>query len=209
LLLPFTRIFDKEVGLGAIRVGLFGIYMISHEEIAKLEFQAMVSRARYHTTKAIKSGTLVRPDRCDKCDIPCRPDGHHTDYLQPLNIEWLCKKCHNLINAQKRKEKLPPKTEKTPKPVRVKKEYTLICPVCSSIRPTNRSHPYRSKDSDGRTITLCFSCFMEGRHKQETISAKTAIKKRENKSESIAYLKTALYHNARDRNDKHRWKKFV
>lgn len=58
--------------------------------------------ARRAVRAAIKSGVLVRPDTCEKCgQIPARRvDGysqiqaHHPDYDKPLDVEWLCCKCH-------------------------------------------------------------------------------------------------------------------
>lgn len=48
--------------------------------------------------KAIADGDLVKPDRCEQCGKkPKRPSllhGHHADYERPLDVEWLCPKCH-------------------------------------------------------------------------------------------------------------------
>ncbi len=57
-----------------------------------------VKRRRYArniASKAIKSGLLKRPCTCESCveiksDIEC----HHIDYGKPLDVVWLCKKCH-------------------------------------------------------------------------------------------------------------------
>ena len=43
---------------------------------------------------AIKFGHLVRPETCDKCKKPCKPQAHHHDYEKPLEVVWLCPKCH-------------------------------------------------------------------------------------------------------------------
>lgn len=47
---------------------------------------------------AIKSGKLKRPDRCEQCGEPCRPDAHHRDYSKPLDVVWLCRSCHLLAH---------------------------------------------------------------------------------------------------------------
>lgn len=52
----------------------------------------MTANAAVHY--ALKRGVLVRPDRCQDCGAPCKPDGHHPDHSKPLEVEWLCKKCH-------------------------------------------------------------------------------------------------------------------
>lgn len=41
---------------------------------------------------AIKAGKLKRQN-CVKCGNP-KSEGHHPDYTKPLEVIWLCKKCH-------------------------------------------------------------------------------------------------------------------
>jgi hypothetical protein len=43
----------------------------------------------------------VRPDRCSKCKVKCKPHGHHPDYSKPLEVVWLCPGCHNLENRER------------------------------------------------------------------------------------------------------------
>lgn len=51
-------------------------------------------RALYLVQLRLKDGGLVRPSTCTACGAPCKPDGHHTDYRKPLDVTWLCRKCH-------------------------------------------------------------------------------------------------------------------
>lgn len=51
-------------------------------------------RARNALGSAVARGDVVRPDRCSRCEKRCRPHGHHTDYLRPLDVVWLCARCH-------------------------------------------------------------------------------------------------------------------
>lgn len=50
--------------------------------------------ARSVISQALKAGTLIRPNTCSNCNVTCKPEAHHTDYTKPLDITWLCKKCH-------------------------------------------------------------------------------------------------------------------
>lgn len=58
--------------------------------------------ARIKVREAVKYGRLVRPLECNRCKkIPPRArdgrsciHGHHHDYGKPLDVEWICAKCH-------------------------------------------------------------------------------------------------------------------
>lgn len=59
-------------------------------------------RAYGQVRTALKNGVLSRPSRCERCNqpSPLGSDGrstihaHHHDYAKPLEIEWICVKCH-------------------------------------------------------------------------------------------------------------------
>lgn len=61
------------------------------------------SHARAVTAKLIRDGKLVRPSKCQKCGIDCKPDVHHKDYKRPNFIAWLCQKCHHAAHVQIRR----------------------------------------------------------------------------------------------------------
>lgn len=47
-----------------------------------------------YVAMAIKFGHLIRPETCDRCKNNCTPQAHHNDYTKPLEVVWLCRKCH-------------------------------------------------------------------------------------------------------------------
>ena len=51
------------------------------------------------TGNAIRDGRLVRQP-CEQCGEP-KTDAHHDDYGQPLNVRWLCRKCHAQEHGRK------------------------------------------------------------------------------------------------------------
>jgi hypothetical protein len=63
---------------------------------------------------AVRNGILVRPTSCESCgDSGSMADGrskiqaHHCDYNKPLEVLWLCQRCHHewhKTNRAKRKE---------------------------------------------------------------------------------------------------------
>jgi transposase-like protein len=64
----------------------------------KLEQKAAYDAVR----AAFHKGVLVRPKSCNRCGVAERKGkdgrsllhGHHADYSKPLDVEWLCTKCH-------------------------------------------------------------------------------------------------------------------
>lgn len=42
---------------------------------------------------AIRKGTLIKRP-CEVCGSTSRVEAHHDDYNRPLEVRWLCKKCH-------------------------------------------------------------------------------------------------------------------
>lgn len=54
-------------------------------------------KARYSLNDAVKSGKIIKPKKCQLCDIETKLEGHHHDYSKPLDVKWLCNRCHNLI----------------------------------------------------------------------------------------------------------------
>lgn len=57
-------------------------------------------RARGILTVAVKKGIIAKPDQCSQCGKRRKLDAHHNDYSKPLNVLWLCKKCHTLIHKK-------------------------------------------------------------------------------------------------------------
>jgi hypothetical protein len=43
---------------------------------------------------AVESGIIIRPEKCSRCFIECKAEGHHHDYTKPLEVIWLCHSCH-------------------------------------------------------------------------------------------------------------------
>lgn len=50
--------------------------------------------ARVAVREAVIKGLLYRPESCSRCGKKCKPEAHHPDYSKPLEVVWLCSKCH-------------------------------------------------------------------------------------------------------------------
>lgn len=61
--------------------------------------------AQSKVTYALKTGRLIRPDRCEDCGkrqnkqtFHSGIEAHHDDYSKPLEVRWLCLSCHHKIH---------------------------------------------------------------------------------------------------------------
>jgi hypothetical protein len=51
---------------------------------------------------AVKTGRIERPEKCELCDTQGRVEGHHADYGRPLDVQWLCTRCHADLHLSER-----------------------------------------------------------------------------------------------------------
>lgn len=51
-------------------------------------------KARYILNNAIKRNRVARPEKCSVCGKSGLIEGHHQNYSMPLDVVWLCPKCH-------------------------------------------------------------------------------------------------------------------
>lgn len=56
-------------------------------------------KARMELRNAMRRGDVIKSYSCSKCgDTPKRIEGHHEDYLKPLDVVWLCSPCHRKLH---------------------------------------------------------------------------------------------------------------
>lgn len=88
---------------------------ISRQRVYQLLSPATLSpekiRARIKFNAALASGELKRPEKCSHCGEPDLIHGHHTDYARPLDVTWLCGRCHRSAHGCEEK---PPKVHNDP-----------------------------------------------------------------------------------------------
>jgi len=48
--------------------------------------------------QALKSGTIEKGP-CHFCGTTEAVEGHHNDYSKPLDVVWLCRRCHRKLHA--------------------------------------------------------------------------------------------------------------
>jgi hypothetical protein len=74
-------------------------YVQTHNKACKIWRQ---SKNHVHNHVARK---LVNPKICEKCGSDYYVQGHHEDYSKPLDVIWLCCKCHMKRHREIRNEK--------------------------------------------------------------------------------------------------------
>ena len=57
-------------------------------------------KAHNDVNNAIAAGKLIRPSYCEWCFEKKNVEGHHEDYSKPLDVDWLCTKCHRKLHKE-------------------------------------------------------------------------------------------------------------
>ena len=86
----------RMAGIRKARPGVYNAHKKKH-----VEENPEKAAAGWAVKNAITDGRIIRPGECEICHRECVPDGHHEDYSKPLDIVWLCRKCHSGVHAGK------------------------------------------------------------------------------------------------------------
>jgi len=97
-----TRIVERlrREGFSFAEIGqrMGGITRQRVEQILNREKQ----HARATVARALKRGRLEKPVRCERCGKETHElDAHHGDHRQRLDVNWLCRVCHNYVHPHR------------------------------------------------------------------------------------------------------------
>jgi len=56
-------------------------------------------------SNSIRGNKIIKNTECEHCGVKSKLDAHHENYLEPLNVIWLCRPCHGKRHKQINKEK--------------------------------------------------------------------------------------------------------
>lgn len=59
--------------------------------------------AHLKLSRAVLKGIVIRKFECEKCTSTIQVEAHHEDYEKPLEVIWLCSKCHHERHVELRK----------------------------------------------------------------------------------------------------------
>ena len=54
----------------------------------------MKEKARSIVNVRVRSKEIIKPDFCTECGKTGKVEAHHDDYTKPLEVLWVCRKCH-------------------------------------------------------------------------------------------------------------------
>lgn len=79
---------------------------VKKKSMQKYNQDKLKKQAKVDLANAVKYGRIKKPSSCESCGVECKPHGHHDDYSKPLDIRWLCVKCHvNFHNHVREKQR--------------------------------------------------------------------------------------------------------
>lgn len=57
-------------------------------------------KARFLLNQSVRRGDLKKSEFCELCERKKITEAHHVDYGRPLEVFWLCSKCHGLAHRK-------------------------------------------------------------------------------------------------------------
>lgn len=70
------------------------LYRRTHFEITAIDRDPFKERARRMLRESVRAGKVAKPKQCEQCGANGVIHGHHEDYSKPLDVQWLCVRCH-------------------------------------------------------------------------------------------------------------------
>ena len=77
--------------------------ILSSRKITKRQRGSVLGYQAAHNAvcRAVRKGSLVKPNKCSLCGNAGRIEAHHSDYSKPLDVIWLCCECHKRAHMGK------------------------------------------------------------------------------------------------------------
>jgi hypothetical protein len=70
-------------------------------KIARRRNEPILEAVRSRLRSAVRTGEIIKPLRCEKCGAEEELHGHHADYTKPLEVTWLCARCHRRAHPER------------------------------------------------------------------------------------------------------------
>lgn len=116
--------------------------MAYHRAMAS-DYQRKQWRAQQEIWRAVKAGKVEKPLACQGCGREAKLHAHHTDYDKPLDVAWICSKCHG------KRHRAPAETIAYP-------EHVFTHPVLVKYSCFHCHHTWIPRVN---TVSRCPNCF--------------------------------------------------
>ena len=73
-----------------------------YKEYRKNPINKLKNNIRSLLNYNIATGSIIKPNICEKCKKVKKLEGHHEDYNKPLEVKWLCKQCHAIWHSKRK-----------------------------------------------------------------------------------------------------------
>lgn len=109
---------------------------------------------------AEKAGVIVRPDKCECCRGNKELFRHHEDYNFPLDVSWLCFKCHTLRHTVKPSRIIytDPKYQEQQQ-IRLKCRAAVVNKIIKTMCKRHKN-PEACTETDREKCKKCFKCWI-------------------------------------------------
>ena len=111
---PHRKIYNKQQYIKNKKAGYFHNYQQQvHVKKQKAKAMRIYSKhpdsrlkheARWQISYRLTSGVIKKPNQCSRCPNTTNIQAHHPDYSKPLEVDWVCYCCHQLIHAKAKSE---------------------------------------------------------------------------------------------------------
>lgn len=91
--------------MGAVRRDRYATGRDLEARVSQCERNPTPKRAYLALRLAMNAGLVTKPDHCSGCGCPDTErviQAHHADYSRPLDVIWLCPRCHARLDAMRR-----------------------------------------------------------------------------------------------------------
>ena len=100
------RAYDRERGKLPHRKQKCKEYARSHPDVISRitrkyrKMNPMAYAAHIIVGNAVRDNKLKKPRKCSECNQKGVMHGHHEDYYKPLDVVWVCVKCHTNLHRK-------------------------------------------------------------------------------------------------------------
>lgn len=131
--------------------------------------------ARSILNRAVVEGKLDKPKFCADCGVTgVVIEGHHSDYKKPLEVDWLCKKCHTETHRNIRMSPIERPLDSVERPLTGAEPSSLPLPLPLDKSKKNTNTAIATTSSQPNAVTVYCDAYKNRYGHSPTIGGKQA-----------------------------------